>query len=136
MICFYFDPLLMIDKKGEKNLSLYACFYDYACFYIGIKYWYKEYLFYEHSLVSLIFYWYQELVLHFMFGIKSMFLYLVSKPCFMHVYALSCLTFIAIKKILVYACLSPCICIHVYELSLHIYLFIMMHELRGSFFEA
>ena len=34
------------------------------------------------------------------------------------------------------ACLSPYICIHVYELSLHIYLFIEMHELRGSFFEA
>ena len=34
------------------------------------------------------------------------------------------------------ACLSPYICIHVYKLSLHIYLFIVMHELRGSFFEA
>ena len=34
---FAFTPLLMIDKKGEKDLSLYACFYDYACFYISIK---------------------------------------------------------------------------------------------------
>ena len=34
--------------------------------------------------------------------------------------------------LLVYACSSPCICIHVYELSLHIYLFIAMHELRGA----
>ena len=37
---------------------------------------------------------------------------------------------------LVYACLSPCIYIHVYELSLHIYLFIVLHELRGSIFKA
>ena len=34
------------------------------------------------------------------------------------------------------ACLSPYICIHVYVLHCHIYLFIVMHELRGSFFEA
>jgi len=42
---FTLTPLLMIDKKGEKDLSLYACFYDYACFYIGIKYWYQVRLF-------------------------------------------------------------------------------------------
>ena len=34
------------------------------------------------------------------------------------------------------ACLSPYICIHVYVLSLHIYYLFVMHELRGSFFEA
>jgi len=45
--CFVFTwtPLLMIDKKGENYLSLYACFYDYACFYVDIKYWYQECLF-------------------------------------------------------------------------------------------
>ena len=37
---------------------------------------------------------------------------------------------------LVYACLSPCICIHVYVLYCHIYCLFPMHELRGSFFEA
>ena len=45
VLLFSWTPLLMIDKKGEKNLSLYACFYDYACFYIGIQYWYQECLF-------------------------------------------------------------------------------------------
>ena len=43
--CFIFTwtPLLMIDKKGEKYLSLYACFICMFCFYllvcrlIGIK---------------------------------------------------------------------------------------------------
>ena len=34
------------------------------------------------------------------------------------------------------ACLSPYICIHVYVLHCYILLFIVMHELRGSFFEA
>ena len=32
--------------------------------------------------------------------------------------------------------LSPYICIHVYVLHCHILMFIEMHELRGSFFEA
>ena len=43
------------------------------------------------------------------------------------------------RRIWVYACLSPFVCIHVcliQDLSLYIYLFIAMHELRGSFYEA
>ena len=64
-------------------------------------------------------FWYQELVLcmlmHFMFGIKSMFFYLVSRAffylvtracsfhCFMHAYAFSCLIFIAYFIVYCYA---------------------------------
>ena len=43
------------------------------------------------------------------------------------------------EEFLSYACLSPCLCIYIclilYTL-LNILLFIIMHELRGSFYEA
>ena len=98
--CFVFTltPLLMIDKKGEMNLSLYACFYDYACFcwyqvLVSRVFCFKNIvwlvlIFYlvSRACFSLIFYWYQEHVLidikslfylcmlmHFMFSIKNMF---------------------------------------------------------------
>ena len=50
-------PLLMIDKKGEKNLSLYACFV--CMFYVFIDYVFidQRALFKEH-----VYFWYQELV--------------------------------------------------------------------------
>ena len=44
-LTFFFTPLLMIDKKREKNLSLYACLYalctsfsfNMSFVFIGIK---------------------------------------------------------------------------------------------------
>ena len=84
VLFFTLTPLLMIDKKGEKYFSIYACF---------------------------------------------------GKRIYVHAY---CFVLQMGEKEfdVFYACLSPCICMHVYKLSLHIYLFIVMHELRGSFFEA
>jgi len=51
VLLFSLTPLLMIDKKGEKYLSLYACLSKFALFHIDIKrvcfmfcwYWYQEY---------------------------------------------------------------------------------------------
>ena len=92
---FTFTPLLMIDEKGEKNLSLqFICMFLYACFYVfifGLKFnWYqKHYLknmfifgiksFFSFVLQFCFANWYQELVLINVFvlfnliGIKSMF---------------------------------------------------------------
>ena len=89
--CFVFTltPLLMIDKKGEKYFSIYACFRKRIYVHVGEKELFR-FANRRKRIVSCL---------------------------FMHVY------------LLIFAYLF-------YELSLHIYLFIVMHELRGSFLEA
>ena len=100
---FSLTPLLMIDKKGEKYLSLYACFYSIwvymhvfilvsrefvLCFVdICIKNWFAV-LFWKNMFMKRR---------NNLFGIKSLFFiwYQEHVHCFMHVYAYSCLIFIA-----------------------------------------
>ena len=57
----FLTPLLMIDKKGEKNLSLYA--YLYACFMFLLSSFGIKALFIEH-----VYFWY----IFIFFGIKSL----------------------------------------------------------------
>ena len=86
-IVLIFTPLLMIDKKGEKDFE-FICFYMHIYGFAYIKFnWYLEhvYLFLKISLIS--------------------------------------------RTFIVYACFM-------FHNLLHIYVYLFMHELRGSFFEA
>ena len=55
LFVLFITPLLMIDKKGEKNLSLYACLY--ACFMFLLSSFCIKALFIEH-----VYFWYQKIV--------------------------------------------------------------------------
>ena len=130
-------PLLMIDKKGEKNLSLYACLY--ACFMFLLSSFGIVCMFY----VFIKFIWYQSII-------YKTCLFLVSRACkrdhqFYFAYikfnwlSRTCLFVFDLKISLVSR--ASLLFIHIYAcfmFSIHcIYLlFIPMHELRGSFFEA
>ena len=112
---FTLTPLLMIDKKGEKYLR------------------YMQYLRYMHVFLGKG---------GEVFEIYACFACLrgrsICPPCLrgssIYVYAyMLCFTN---RRKRIWFGFSPFICIHVYTLSLHILLFIVMHELRGSFFEA
>ena len=57
-LLFSLTPLLMIDKKGEKYLSLYACLlFIYMLISKFVSYWYQESLF---DVLMFYWYWYQE----------------------------------------------------------------------------
>ena len=80
-VLYSFTPLLMIDKKGEKNLRLYACFVCMFCLSRNIV----CFLLVCCLLVLRAFYfWYQELVK----GIISFVLQLVSRACFENLFVL------------------------------------------------
>ena len=64
----------MIDKKGEKNLSLYAYFFLYACFMFLLSSFGIKALFIKQH----VYFWYQELVKE----IISFVLQLVSRSLF------------------------------------------------------
>ena len=102
-------PLLMNWQKGGEKFGvfIYACLFYLLPFTIDIKIGIKSIF----CWYQIFFCWYQEhLVLYLLIGIKSMFISLV--------YQISCL------------------CIFYVEHLLHIFMFIAMHELRGSFYEA
>ena len=126
-----FVPLCWwIDKKGER--------------YFGVLYMHVYFMFHMHVYLSLYFMFNIHVhlsLLSFTIGIKSIFcwyqeqhfcrnifiLKLVSRPCLFHWYQWSCL----------FHFLILCTFMHIYiEHSFHIFTFIAMHELRGSFYEA
>ena len=125
-----FVPLCWwIDKKGERYfgvLYMHVCL-NLLSFTIGIK---------RHLLLALVSRasFIVLLVSRVFIGIKSNIIFknmfilkLISKACLFHWYKRSCL----------FHFLILCMFMHIYvEHSLNILLFIVMHELRGSFFEA
>ena len=118
---FSLTPLLMIDKKG-RSIWVY---WVYMHVFIGIKkvcfmfcwYWYQEYG-----------YWYQE---HYL---KNMFIL----SLYFHLYLRTCLWEEEIIYLVSRACslFYACLCIFMFSIHCIFFLFIAMHELRGSFFEA
>ena len=157
LIYFTLNPLLMIDKKGEKYLSLYASLlfvsYWYQEFLLNFYYWYQKLLLIIFQLVSRIFidwiffiwlvsrafmllkfshwnfYWYQEQLFKEYVYFKKEKEFIFKKKVWYqeHVYFMFGIKSMFISLFYAYWCIF----IHCIYL-----LFIAMHELRGSFFEA
>ena len=63
-------------------------------------------------------------------GIKSIFYLLVSRGIF------CCIFWLVSRTCLFHWYQISCLCIFMFEYSLHIFMFIVMHELKESFYEA
>ena len=128
-ICLLLPLCWWLTKRGRRIwvCSLYACLcmHVFMFYYVLLKFnWYHLICSFLVSRASLVCFARASLVL---------FCKLVSRACFENVLVLFNWYQEHVLEIYVF---YACWCIHVYEHSLHTYLFILMHELRGSFLEA
>ena len=136
---YFFTPLLMIDKKGENDLRvLYACF-SFLCIYFFLIscFWYHVLVYWypASDCIDILFIWYlasnyNEYILY----------HLASRAYIAYSFGIKSLSWIYIFCIHLVPRANIAYLYNYYDwyhaLSLNIYIFHTMHELRGSFYEA